>query len=356
MDNYWSETTKIFFLMNETKDLQTIILQTRELGIGYKINRRIHILHDRLNLLMHRGDLVCVIGPNGSGKSTLIRTIGGLQSALQGNITIYGRPLSDLKLPDKSKLLSIVLTEKTAVENMTVHEIVGLGRYAETNWFGSLKENDLHIIRSSLKMVGLNDYENRYYGTLSDGEKQRTFIAKALASDAPLMMLDEPTAHLDVPNRVEIMILLRRLTREKHRSVMVSTHDLDLALQLADEIWLLEKDNVILCCTPEEAVSSGIINDCFGSRSIQFHPEHGRFIINTKPKGSVFVTGKGLYYDMTLKALERIGFKVESEKTDISVRVDNQIWKVNFGAEWYEADKLSEVIRLIRSFGENVKT
>jgi iron complex transport system ATP-binding protein len=205
-------------------------------------------------------------------------------------------------------------------------------------------------------MVGLDDFENRYYGTLSDGEKQRTFIAKALASDAPLMMLDEPTAHLDIPNRVEIMTLLRRLTREKHRSVLVSTHDLDIALQLADEIWLLEKDNVMLCCTPEEAISSGIINDCFGSRSIEFHPDYGRFVIKSKPKESVFVTGKGIYYEMTVKALERIGFTVESEKTDISVHVKDKKWTVNYGAESHEAEKLSEMIRLIRSLGEIVHT
>lgn len=334
--------------MAEAKDLHTIILETRELGIGYLQNRKIHTLHNRMNLSLHRGDLVCIIGPNGSGKSTLIRTLGGLQPATKGEINVFGNNLQELKPSERSKLLSIVLTEKTAVENITVEEIVALGRYSETNWLGTISENDFKIIRSSLEMVGLHNFENRQYGTLSDGEKQRAFIAKALASQAPLMLLDEPTAHLDIPNRVEIMTLLRKLTRANHQSVMVSTHDLDLAMQLADEIWLLEKDNIILCTTPEEAISSGIINDSFGSKSIEFHPEYGRFVVKSKPKGNVFVTGKGIHYEMSLKALKRIGFTIDKESAASRIHVENQSWTLTTGNKTYKSEKLADIIRQVR--------
>lgn len=337
------------------ENLHTIILETKELSIGYKANRRTNILHDRLNLLLHRGDLVCIIGPNGSGKSTLLRTIAGLQPSISGSISILGNDLKDINFSERSKLLSIVLTEKTAVESITVGEIVALGRYTETNWLGSLKDDDQEIIRTSLQSVGLNSFENRYYGTLSDGEKQRTFIAKALASNAPLMLLDEPTAHLDIPNRVEIMILLRKLTRCKNQSVLVSTHDLDLAMQLADEIWLLEKDNVILCTTPEEAISSGIINDCFGSNSVEFHPDYGRFVIKSKASGKISLSGRGVNYEMTRRALERIGYTIVSDKTTITIHVEGQNWTFKNSENSYRTSRLSDVIRLVRKFSEPIK-
>lgn len=341
--------------MIEAKELHTIILETRELGIGYKINRQVYILHDRLNLSLYRGELVCIIGPNGSGKSTLIRTLGGLQPAIRGNINIYGKDLYNLKISERSRLLSIVLTEKTAVDNITAVEIAALGRYTDTNWLGTLNENDLLMVRSSLQMVGLDNFENRYYGTLSDGEKQRTFIAKALASNAPLMLLDEPTAHLDIPNRVEIMTLLQKLTRENNKSVLVSTHDLDLALQLADEIWLLEKDNIILCTTPEEAISSGIINDCFGSKSVEFHPDYERFVIKSKPKGSISVIGEGAQYEMTLKAMQRIGLTPHNKKSAITIHVENRNWTLNHHDKVYRTEQLSDIIRLVRKYCEKIE-
>jgi iron complex transport system ATP-binding protein len=196
------------------KDLNTIILETRQLGIGYGMNRSARILHNNLDLSLHRGELVCLIGPNGSGKSTLLRTIAGLQPAISGEVSILGKNLHTIKIAERSKMLSIVLTEKTAVDSISVAEIVALGRYAETNWLGTIEQDDLREINHSLQRVGLSEFEGRHYGTLSDGEKQRTFIAKALASRAPIILLDEPTAHLDIPNRVEIMTLLLKLTRE----------------------------------------------------------------------------------------------------------------------------------------------
>lgn len=338
--------------MTKSNVLHTIVLETKELSIGYKTNRKTHILHDTLNLSLHDGELVCMIGPNGSGKSTLLRTLCGLQPALSGNIFINGKDLDHLNMTERSKLLSIVLTEKTAVDHITVEEIVALGRYADTNWLGSLHEQDQEMIDSSLQMVGLNNFEDRFYGTLSDGEKQRAFIAKALASNAPIMLLDEPTAHLDIPNRVEIMTLLRKLTREKHQSVLVSTHDLDLVIQLADEIWLLGNNNVVLCTTPEEAIASGVLNNYFGNNSVEFHPEYERFVIKSKPKGNINVTGKGPDYDMTLKALKRIGFTIEPNKSPISIHVGNQIWTLTHSGKSYNANQLSDIIRLVRRYGK----
>lgn len=333
----------------KVEELNTISLNTSELCIGYREGKNNHILHERLNLTIHAGDLVCLIGPNGSGKSTLVRTLGGLQPLIKGRIHICNQDLIKLTHTQRSKLLSTVLTDKTAIDNITVEEIVMLGRYADTNWLGTMNEDDLQIVKSSLIEVGMDGFGDRYYGTLSDGEKQRAFIAKALATKAPLMLLDEPTAHLDIPNRVEIMTLLRRLTREENRSILVSTHDLDLALQLADEIWLMEKDNITLCTTPEEAISSGIINDCFGSAMVEFHADYGRFIIKSKPIAFVSVTGKGINFELTRKGLERNGFSTNSNEAEISIHVEKQNWKLETAAFSFKSNRLSEILRIVRN-------
>jgi iron complex transport system ATP-binding protein len=338
--------------MDAEKELSTIILETKGLGIGYRTRRSLDMLHDRLDLSLHRGDLVCLIGPNGSGKSTLVRTLGGLQPALRGKVFIDGKDIGMLKDSERSKKLSMVLTDKTAVDNITLSEIVSLGRYADTNWLGKMNDEDIRIVRSALQLVGLYELRDRYYGTLSDGEKQRAFIAKALASKAPLMLLDEPTAHLDIPNRVEIMLLLRKLTRKNHQSVLVSTHDLELALQLADEIWLLDRETSILCTTPEEAMKSGVLNNAFGSESVEFHPEFERFVIKSKPNARLFVSGEGMNYKMTIHALERIGFAVGEDEKDMNIHVEEQHWEVRYGKASSRFENLGDLIRHLRIIHE----
>jgi len=246
--------------------------------------------------------------------------------------------------------LSVVLTDNSAVGNITVLEIVALGRYNYTNWLGTVSSHDKNKIIESLENVSLGEFKNRKFSTLSDGEKQRAFIAKGLASDAPVMLLDEPTAHLDIPNKVSIMTLLRQLTRISQRSVLVASHELDLALKLADEIWLMLPDQSIYKGTPEELISSGKLDEVFGNEFLQFNSLTGNFAMNTTPIGSVVLEGDGKYLEMTRQALSRIGFTTEAIKNKIvyKIVVEGKHWNIISGEENIESESLAETCRLLR--------
>ncbi len=193
------------------------ILSTQNLSIGYHKNGKTDIIQPDLQLKLRAGELVCLIGPNGSGKSTLLRTLAGLQKSISGKTLIDGDDAAKLSQQDKAMLIALVLTERIDIENATVHNIVSLA-----------------FVDEIIAMVHLEHKAHCYLNELSDGERQRAMIAKALAQDTPIILLDEPTAHLDLPNRVEIMLLLHKLAHKTQKAILLSTHELDLALQAAD--------------------------------------------------------------------------------------------------------------------------
>jgi iron complex transport system ATP-binding protein len=326
-----------------------ILVSTDQLAIGYALQGRIRYLQQNLNLRLYEGDMVCLIGPNGCGKSTLIRTLAGIQKSLQGSIHILSYNLAGLNNTVRTKLMSIVLTDKSVVDQITVEEIVSLGRYASTNWIGALTSQDQKKIFSALHAVKLNELKNRTYGMLSDGERQRAFIAKALASDAPVMLLDEPTAHLDILNRVEILTLLKQLSREKGHTVLLSTHELDLALQLADEIWLMTSEGSIHIGTPEEIRYSGLLDKVFGNTMVAFNSDDGVFQVRTKKMGNVEVIGSGEHYQITIKALNRLGLKT-NERAAIMAKivVDRNRLKLYLHGREYNGLNLLQICRLLR--------
>lgn len=338
--------------MNSNPD---IYLSTENLTLGYSEEKgKLKLLQHGMNESLKEGDFICLLGPNGCGKSTLIRTLVGAQHPVNGKILIENREIHDLTNVEKSKYLSVVLTDNSAVGNITVFEIVALGRYNYTNWIGSLSNTDENKISEAIEDVSLSGFEDRKFNTLSDGEKQRTFIAKGLASDAPLMLLDEPTAHLDIPNRVGIMTLLRQLTRLSSRAVLVATHELDLALKLADEIWLMLPDKKMFRATPEELISSGKLDQVFGNDQLEFNTATGSYLMNTFPVASVVVEGKGDYLELTRQAVTRIGFTTEVLKDIRPIKIfvkDNQ-WKITDGRKTVETDNLANACRLLRMTGQ----
>ena len=212
-------------------------ISTNNLTIGYGR----HIVQRDLNFDLHAGEMVCMLGPNGCGKSTLLRTLAGLQPALSGTFTISNNPYPLGETPSSSEASSIalVLTERLSLENTTVHDVVAMGRYPYTSFLGGLSSIDEQIIEQSLRDVGLDGVGHTYFNDHSDGEKQRTLIAKALTQETPIILLDEPTAHLDLPNRIRILQLLRRVAREQNKTILISTHELELAIQLSDRIMLM---------------------------------------------------------------------------------------------------------------------
>lgn len=222
------------------------------------------------------------MGPNGAGKSTLLRTLAGFQAPLSGEIIINGKSLNRIPGKEVSSILSVVLTERPSIENLSVEQLVGLGRSPYTGFFGRMSKEDHRIVSEAIALAGIDDLRHRNAATLSDGERQKVMIAKALAQQTEIIILDEPTAFLDYPSKVETMLLLQRLCQEEGKSVFMSTHDLEIALQVSDKIWLMSKQYGISTGTRDSLNESGVIDLYFKTPGLNFDGK--RFNITTNPK------------------------------------------------------------------------
>ena len=251
-------------------------IETERLSIGYSLKRgRQKVVHENLNLQLVQGKVTCLLGLNGAGKSTLLRTLCGFQPPLAGEIRLMGKALASYSQMNFSLTVGVVLTEKTNAGGITVYELVSLGRHPYTGFFGQLKKRDHIIIEQALEAVGISHKSSNYVSELSDGERQKVMIAKALAQECPIILLDEPTAFLDVTSRIETMVLLHRLAMEQQKAILLSTHDLDLAIQMGDCLWLQEKGRPMACGAPEDLIMSGAFELFFGKEGITFDPTTG---------------------------------------------------------------------------------
>ncbi len=284
---------------------KVITIKLNNLKIGYK-NKNIHkTVASNIHSQICSGELTCLLGINGVGKSTLLRTLCAFQPALSGEIQLMGKPLQSYNDKDLSTVISVVLTEKCDIRNMTVKELVGMGRSPYTGFWGKLNKKDQIIITEAIKLVNIQDLTERMLHTLSDGERQKAMIAKALAQQTPVIYLDEPTAFLDFPSKVEIMQLLHNLTRKTNKTIFLSTHDLELALQIADKIWLMDRNNGIMTGTPEDLALNGNLSSFFQRKGIVFDMETGLFRITNNYSKKICLTGHGYKYAMVRKALQR---------------------------------------------------
>ena len=304
------------------------ILTTKNLSIGYSKKGKTDIIQSGLDLQLRAGELVCLIGPNGSGKSTLLRTLTGLQKPLSGVTLIDGKESTKIKQHEKALLMALVLTDRVDIENTTVYNLVSLGRHPHSDWWGNVTDQEDAIIRDSIEMVHLIHKMHQNINELSDGERQRAMIAKALAQDTPIIMLDEPTAHLDLPNRVEIMLLLHKLAHKTQKAILLSTHELDLALQAADRIWLISTDHGVECGVPEDMVFNGSFNRTFQSSSFFFNAANGNFSMNYPMTKKVWVSGDKTRMYWTLRALARAGYVVVQD-AEVKILVNEQGWTLN---------------------------
>lgn len=303
------------------------ILETRALAIGYA-GKPPRVVAAGLDLSLRAGELVCLIGPNGVGKSTLMRTLAGMQSPLGGHVALMGSDVHKLPAAQLARRLSIVLTERVNPGMLTASAVVALGRHPYTGWSGRLTEHDDAIVREALVSVGAQPLANRQVGELSDGERQKIMIARALAQQPALMILDEPTAFLDLPRRAEIMQLLRRLARDDQRAILLSTHDLDLALRTADRIWLMSGSG-LQTGAPEDLVLSGAFENAFRAEGVTFDAETGAFKLGGGSKQQISVSGEGLPALWTRRALERAGFVLTtSSESFAQVEVEPEHWRL----------------------------
>ena len=222
-------------------------IRLRDLSIGYTTKHGVRTVAHGINGAIRSGELTCLLGPNGVGKSTLLRTLSAFQPAISGEVLIsrseeggVWREITSFTDKELSRLIGVVLTEKPDVRNMSVRELVALGRSPYTGFWGTCSKDDLRIVDEAIEMVGIGELSRRPVHTLSDGERQKVMIAKALAQQTPVIFLDEPTAFLDYPSKVEVLQLLRRISREAEKTIFLSTHDVELALQLADTLWVMD--------------------------------------------------------------------------------------------------------------------
>lgn len=224
------------------------------LAIGYPGKHSVKIVAEGISESIRSGELTCLLGENGAGKSTLLRTLSGFLPSLSGEIMILGKSLRSYRERELATVIGVVLTEKTNLQNMTVTELVGMGRSPYTGFWGRLSAADRVKVGQALELVGISALSGRMVQTLSDGERQKVMIAKALAQETPIIFLDEPTAFLDYPSKVEILHLLHRLSQEMGKTVFLSTHDLELALRVADRVWLMTKQGGVKSGSPENLI------------------------------------------------------------------------------------------------------
>lgn len=237
----------------------TDVLRLERLSIGYASRKGDVVVARGLDACLRRGELVCLLGPNGAGKSTLLRTLAGFQPPLAGSVSVMGKPLSYYKPQERAQTIGVVLTEKPDVQNMSALEMAMMGRSPYTGFFGRCSAADRLLALKALRMVGVEALAARRYSTLSDGERQKVMIAKALCQQTPLVLLDEPSAFLDFPSKADLMAVMRRVCHEMGRAVLLSTHDVPQALEASDRVWLMGQGGKFACGTPQSLADDGTL-------------------------------------------------------------------------------------------------
>ena len=322
----------------------TSALETHGLTIGYKRGQK--PLLSGLNLSVGPGDLVSILGANGAGKSTLLRTLARSQPPLAGSVSIRGTDTARMSPYDLARHIGVLLTERVSVAAMPAIRLVELGRYPYTGWSGLLNDDDRQIVAAAIEAVGATHLAQRDLNELSDGERQRIMIARALAQRPAVLLLDEPAAFLDVSARVEMIAMLRRLARDQGVAVILSSHDLDLALRLSDTIWLLDGQGALHTGAPEDLLSSGRIDAAFSNESIAFSPADRTFRIRSKLHGTAHVAGPADAIDLVMPLLQREGFgqAISPGEADFALIFTNTGWTLGEHA----GKTYAELARLLR--------
>lgn len=322
------------------------MISLENIGIGYQKDRP---LLKGINLNAGKGELVALVGKNGSGKSTLIKSMLGLIPLLEGACNISGIPLEQMDQRNRALSVSYVSSRLVALPPIRVRELVSLGRMPHTGWLGKLKKKDWDMVDQIIHDVGLDPFRDRNLDQLSDGERQRVMIARALVQDTPNVVLDEPAAYLDIPNKYELHRLLS-LFRDRGKTIIYSTHDLETALMRADKFWVIT-DGRIHEGSPEDLGLSGLFTFLFDHAGISFDLDSGRFIHPVPSRGKVALTGpRGEAFAWTRHLLQRIGYQIASGEQTFSIEVlagKSPAWKVVRDQNTLHLESLYKLARLL---------
>ena len=297
------------------------VYQITDLEIGYA-NKKIA---DQINLSLNTGELVCLLGQNGVGKSTLLRTLANLQEPLSGRLEISSSDIQQMDRRELAKKLGIITTEKIGMSNMTVRELVALGRYPYTNWIGKESDEDKAIIDDAIAKCKINYIEHSKLSAISDGQFQKAMVARVLAQDTDIILMDEPTAHLDVVNRVEMFRLLQEIKNETGKAILISTHELDLSIQFADQLWLMNFNFPIITGTPEDLCLQGDLEKIFFHEEFHLDRRTGQIKMKLEPSICFNIIGEEKAVYWVQRALERNGYGNAAEGKTIEVSSENDI-------------------------------
>lgn len=260
-----------------------------------------------------RGDFVCLIGANGAGKSTLIRTLCGMQPALAGDLLLDGHALMAQSSRARARLLAVVLTDRVDTMLMTGYELACLGRYPHVGWGGKLRKPDHALVQAALLQAGAASLAGKLVSRMSDGERQKIMIARALAQQPKVLVLDEATAFLDLPRRIELMQLLQDLAHQQQLSIVLSTHDLELALRYADALWLIDGQRRLHTGAPEDLALSGALSAAFSAEGLAFDLERGELRVGRGGQTPIRVNGSGMRRVWALRAVQRLGYCIRDD-------------------------------------------
>jgi len=315
---------------------QKEIIKLSGLDAGFRVAPENVAVLQGLETAVGKGELVVIAGRNGSGKTTLIKTMVGLIPYLAGDLLINNKSISRYTKPQLSMMVGYVSTERLGNANLDVLELVSLGRIPHTSWLGRLTGKDQEMIDQSIQLTGLKEIRHRKLSQISDGERQRAMIARSLAQDTEIIILDEPTAFLDVIHRFEVLHLLHKLSRPPHnKTVILSSHDIQITFRYADRFWII-KDKGIIDGSPEDLILQEEIGSLSSDSNIIFDSEAGQFIRPQEPTSSIGLGGaEGMERQWTARALERLGYSVDLSCNE-SIRV---IVNINEGITSWTLEK-----------------
>lgn len=304
-------------------------ISASDLSVGYRTHGHTTSVCTDISVSLRRGELVCLLGPNGAGKSTLMATLAGVLPPLAGQVTLGMTPIVQLSVRERAQRLAIVTTERVLVSGLTGEGLVALGRHPHTGWFGTLTATDRARIDESFALAGADAFRHRLVDELSDGERQRLMLARALAQADDVLILDELTAFLDLPRRVDTMRTLRTLARDAGRAILLSTHDLDLALRSADRIWLLPRGGPLAVGLPETLVLDGAFASAFRAEGVEFDMSDGNFHIADRGGRGARVLGTEPHRRWIERALVRHGWTIAADAA-LTVTVDAKLqWQAD---------------------------
>ena len=327
------------------------ILSLDSLKIGYFQGRQKNVLLPPLDASANKGELIAVLGRNGIGKSTLLRTLAGIQPSLGGGIYFEGKNLIDYSRIELAQKVGYISTDIVKVNNMRIYDLVALGRFPHTNWIGKITSTDDEIIMDAINKTSMLPFCNKFVSELSDGERQKAMIARILAQDTDIMVMDEPTAFLDIGSKYDIFNLLHTLSQKSEKTIIFSTHDLHMAISQSDKVWLI-LENKLMEGAPEDLMLEGAFDHLFDSSSVVFNSENGTFSFRGEEKGSLYIEGDGFMRHWTEEAVHRAGFSVSEVKTKPYIKATSSrknIWQLISHNSILEFYSIYELMRSIRN-------